>query len=298
MSTVSITSRVARGTTRVAAAVSHVTLCVTLCVALASCAPSASPSGERITDWRTSAQQSYRLGRLSARVIDASDAANVAAATSSPSRAPALTGPRRIPSAADARGGLVIVPSDYDPARPLPLLLLLHGAGGSAERIMRTLAPALDSARMIVVVPDSRGVTWDFIRGPFGLDVAFIDSVLHDAFARYRVDRTRVTIAGFSDGASYALSLGLSNGDLFSRVAAFSPGMAGVVATHGRPAVFVSHGARDPILSFERTSHGIVPQLRAAGYDVTFREFDGGHEVPAAVARDGFRWLLTRASEP
>jgi len=261
-------------------------VCATaLGVVLASCTPAASASADRQGAWRASASDGYRLGRLSVRVG--------AASPKNDSSATARTGRIRVDAGSSTRGGLIIVPASYDRAQPLPLLLLLHGAGGSAERITTLLAPALDSARMIVVVPDSRGVTWDFIRGPFGPDIAFIDSLLHDVVARYRVDSSRVMVAGFSDGASYALSLGLSNGDLFSRVVAFSPGMAGVVAAHGRPALFVSHGTRDPILSFEHTSDRIVPQLHAAGYDVTFREFDGTHTVSPAIAREAVRWLLS-----
>jgi phospholipase/carboxylesterase len=33
-----------------------------------------------------------------------------------------------------------------------------------------------------------------------------------------------VALGGFSDGASYALSLDLTNGDLFASLIAFSPG--------------------------------------------------------------------------
>jgi phospholipase/carboxylesterase len=258
-----------------------IVMIVTIGLALAHCTPASSPNADRQRGWRPSALEGYRLGRLSVRVGVTSDNAS------------ARTGRQRIDAGGSARGGLVLVPASYDPARPLPLLLLLHGAGGSADRITTLLAPALDSARMIVVAPDSRGVTWDFIRGPFGPDIAFIDSVLHDVVSHYRVDSSRVMVAGFSDGASYALSLGMSNGDLFSRVVAFSPGMAGVVGAHGLPAIFVSHGTRDPILSFEYTSSHIVPQLRAAGYDVTLREFDGTHTVPPAVARDAVGWLLS-----
>jgi predicted esterase len=39
------------------------------------------------------------------------------------------------------------------------------------------------------------------------------------------------------------------------------------------------------------SSRSIVPALRKRGYEVTFREFDGGHEVPADIARDGMQWV-------
>lgn len=45
------------------------------------------------------------------------------------------------------------------------------------------------------------------------------------------IDPAHVAIGGFSDGASCALSLGLVNGDLFTHVMAFSPGL--VVADEG-----------------------------------------------------------------
>jgi phospholipase/carboxylesterase len=64
---------------------------------------------------------------------------------------------------------------------------------------------------------------------------------------------------GFSDGASYALSLGLTNGDLFRHVIAFSPGFMAPAARRGEPPVFVSHITRDGVLPIGVTSHRIVP---------------------------------------
>lgn len=75
----------------------------------------------------------------------------------------------------------------------------------------------------IIVSPQSRGSTWDGIREGFGGDVELIDKALHQIFRQYDIDRRRVAIGGFSDGASYALSLGLINGQLFSHIIAFSP---------------------------------------------------------------------------
>jgi predicted esterase len=98
-------------------------------------------------------------------------------------------------------------------------------------------------------------------------------------------------MGGFSDGATYALSLGLVNGDLFRALVAFSPGFVAEGEPFlGRPRVFVSHGTEDQVLPIDRTSRTIVPGLRARGYDVTYREFDGRHEVPIEIAREGLAW--------
>jgi phospholipase/carboxylesterase len=175
-------------------------------------------------------------------------------------------------------------------ATPLPLFVLLHGAGGSGEGVLRRVGAAADEAGVAVLSPDSRGSTWDAIRGGFGPDVPFLNRALQRVFETLPVDPARVTVGGFSDGASYALSLGLINGDLFSRVVAFSPGFIVNGTSHGKPRFFISHGTSDQILPIDQTSRLIVPGLTRRGYEVTFREFDGGHQVPPDIARDGMRW--------
>jgi predicted esterase len=179
---------------------------------------------------------------------------------------------------------------------PLPLLVLLHGATGAGERILRRLGTAPDEAGVAVLAPDSRESTWDAIGGRFGADVHFINRALQRVFETVAVDPDRIGIGGFSDGATYALSLGLINGDLFTRVLAFSPGFVVEGTPHGHPRFFVSHGTDDSILPIDRCSRRIVPALQKRGYDVTFREFAGGHEVPEGIAREGLAWLAQSAS--
>ena len=177
---------------------------------------------------------------------------------------------------------------------PLPLLVLLHGAGGSGEGVLRRIGPAAADAGVAVLAPDSRGSTWDAIRDGFGADVTFVDRALTQVFRNVSVDPARIAVGGFSDGATYALALGLVNGDLFRRVVAFSPGFLVSGTPHGHPAFYLSHGTADQILPIDRCSRVIVPRLRRSGYDVTFREFDGRHEVPPDIAAEGMKWMAGR----
>ena len=62
----------------------------------------------------------------------------------------------------------------------------------------------------------------------------------------------------------------------------------------GVPRVFVSHGTRDGWLPIARCSRRIVPRLQRAGYEVRYREFEGGHVVPPAVAREAVAWFVNR----
>jgi len=176
---------------------------------------------------------------------------------------------------------------------PLPLLVLLHGAGGTARRVAaRTDAFQLaDEFGVVVIAPESRGVTWDVVRGGLGPDIEFIDAALRHIFARVRIDASRLALGGLSDGASYALSVGLGNGDLFSHVIAYSPGFINVRRAVGNPAIFISHGTSDNILPIETTSRRFVPKLKEGGYDVHYREFAGGHMVPPDVSREAFEWF-------
>ena len=188
------------------------------------------------------------------------------------------------------RDAILIMPSVIH-AAPLPLLVMLHGAGGSADGFLQRIGTLPDQAGMPMLFVDSRGKTWDGIRGGFGPDVEFLDRALEKVFGMVAVDPKRLALGGFSDGATYALSLGLVNGDLFSRIVAFSPGFIVNGEPHGKPRVFISHGIADEILPIDRCSRVIVPGLKKGGYDVRFREFDGGHEVPRAIAEQGFSFV-------
>jgi phospholipase/carboxylesterase len=192
------------------------------------------------------------------------------------------------------RDGLVSVPPSYRRDRPTPLVVMLHGAGGDAQAALAPFRGLADAAGLLLLAPESRERTWDVLLGDYGPDVLFVNRALEYAFARYAVNPSGVAIEGFSDGASYALGLGLTNGDLFSHVVAFSPGFVPPVCAHGMPPVFISHGTGDEILPIARTSRQIVPRLREDGYQVRYVEFDGGHTVPAPIAEEAVHRLLSR----
>jgi phospholipase/carboxylesterase len=194
-------------------------------------------------------------------------------------------------------GGLVYVPAGVGPELPTPLVLLLHGAGATAQHGLDLLIGQADDAGLVLLAPSSQGETWDLLLGGYGPDVAWIDRALAEIFQRLPVDPTRLAVGGFSDGASYALSLGLTNGDLFSHVLAFSPGFAAPARRRGRPRLFLSHGTRDRVLPIHACSRRLVPELRQTGYQVRYREFEGGHTVPPAIVRDAVAWLGSPAPD-
>jgi len=137
----------------------------------------------------------------------------------------------------------------------------------------------------------SLGPTWDYVLGGYGPDVAFVDRALERVFSRFRIDPSRVGVSGFSDGATYSLSLGVTNGDLFRHVVAFSPGFADLEHPHGSPEIFITHGIEDRTLPIDRTSRQIVPELEDLGLRVSYHKFRGGHEIPDALVPRALAWL-------
>jgi phospholipase/carboxylesterase len=177
---------------------------------------------------------------------------------------------------------------------PLPLFIMLHGATQSADEMFWYLGSTHDEAGVAVLAPNSRDTTWDAMGGDgFGIDVEYLNRALERVFETTAIDPARISIGGFSDGASYGLSLGLINGDFFNSIVAFSPGFVISGELHGQPRIYISHGTHDHILPIDRCGRRIAAGLKDYGYDVTFREFEGDHEIPADVAREG----LSRVSK-
>src|SRR5262245_31741975 len=179
----------------------------------------------------------------------------LAAATAAPAVLRAQTArdaPGRYPLALDSdRDGFVYVPAGYTPGTPLPLLVMLHGAGNTSLSVQYAL-PLADELGVIVLAPDSRDErTWDGVLRSWGPDVEFLSAAIGQTLDRHSIDRRRVGIGGFSDGASYALSFGISFGDQFSGVIAMSPGVMQPIAARGKPRIFISHGTNDPIMPID-----------------------------------------------
>jgi predicted esterase len=53
----------------------------------------------------------------------------------------------------------------------------------------------------------------------------------------------------------------------------------------------VSHGTSDPVMPIDITSRKFVPRLKSLGYDVTYREYEGRHQLPAPIAHEAFAWF-------
>ena len=140
--------------------------------------------------------------------------------------------------------------------------------------------------------------TWDGIRHVYGRDLIASDIALSQVLSMFP-KIIEVAISGFSDGATYALNLGLTNPELFSCILAWSPGFI-INSTNTSlndpcfilPKVFISHGIDDNVMNIQRCSHSIVKILRSRHIDVMFKEFQGEHEIPRDIAIEALQYWI------
>ena len=186
---------------------------------------------------------------------------------------PALTAqpPASPIAASDTRSGVLTLAGGayaYLPkgrtGAPAPVLVALHGAGGQASQVLDVLPrggrrqrhrPAHPAVGQRHVGHDrgfeERGSASRLnVQPRYGKDLKAIDAALADLFTRVAVDPARIGIMGFSDGATYALSVGTANPQLFRQIIAFSPGPAFLGKSAPGQSVFISHGENDKVLPF------------------------------------------------
>jgi phospholipase/carboxylesterase len=177
------------------------------------------------------------------------------------------------------------------PARAL--LVALHGAGsGGAPGGLYAFRGAWNVPDLVILAPAAAGSAWSL----GATDVRFVDRALEAAFARCGIDPRRVAIGGFSSGAGMTLWLGLANGDLFRSLLVFSGADSFPLERSGKPHVFVAHGTKDDVIPISLGGDRIVRELRADGYDVTYRRFRGGHRVVPSIARAAVLAYVVRRS--
>lgn len=90
------------------------------------------------------------------------------------------------------RDGLLYVPATYRDDRPIPLVLMLHGAGGNAEGALNMIQEWANAFTAIVLAVDSSQRTWDVIVSRFGADIALIDRALTQTFSCYNIDPNHI----------------------------------------------------------------------------------------------------------
>jgi predicted esterase len=197
-------------------------------------------------------------------------------------------------------GFLVYLPEGYEeqPDRQWPLLFFLHGSGDRGENlyVLAKASPFMmirekGPLPFIIVAPLLKS-TDEFRIFP----EAYLDLVLDQALADYRVDRQRVYLTGLSLGGEATYRFALHRPEDFAAIAALSSFLVyynGLEGLKGIP-VWTIHGADDSVIPLARAQQA-VDALRKAGVDVRFSVLENhDHDVWTDTYRDPafYDWLL------
>lgn len=197
----------------------------------------------------------------------------------------------RLGISSDFRDGMICVPTTYRKGTPMPMLVMLHGYSGDADRLT-TVYTLAERFGVIVLAPESRDVTWGMESPGFDTDSRFIGMAFRWVAEVLTVDRSRLALGGSSDGANYALNMGLAYGDTFNHLMIFSAGTLATFRRQGKPHIFLSHGTQDRAMPIDRTGRRFTAELKAQDYDILYREYEGGHGAPVEIVTEAFEWFL------
>lgn len=195
------------------------------------------------------------------------------------------------------RGGCALyVPETYDPARPPPLVVALHGGSGNGGDFLWTWLRQARSRGLLLVAPTSPGRTWT-LDDP-GADGEVIEHILADVQARWPVDPTRRLLTGMSDGGTLCYGLGLQDGQPFTHLAPVAAAFHPVLMMLAHPArirglpIHILHGARDWMFP-AATAREAARVLAEAGAMVTSEEIgDLAHAWPRERTGAIADWFL------
>jgi len=201
-------------------------------------------------------------------------------------------GQTRLGVSDDMRDGTLFVPKSYKPGTPMPLLIMLHGFSGWGDN-QRRLFDLAEELGFIVMTPESRDITWGREAPGFDDDVRYIGAAFRRVGGLVNIDFDRVALGGQSDGAGYALTMGLAYGDTFNHLIILAGAhLLEPIRRQGKPKIFVAHGVKDTTMPIDVSGRANVKQLKDEGYDVTYHEHDGGHGTPAEITREAILWFL------
>ena len=135
---------------------------------------------------------------------------------------------------------LVHVPPNYSPQKPLPLVVVIHGAFDTAAGMEKysTFSDLADRESFIVMYPNGMGIFGLFQHWNAGHccgkaanddvdDVGFIAAAINDVRVRLQIDPSRIYMVGFSNGGMLAYRFAAERGDILAAVAPLAASIGG-----------------------------------------------------------------------
>lgn len=200
---------------------------------------------------------------------------------------------------------ILLKPPVLEKGRKLPLMVFLHGAGGSAHEMEKVVKPLVEAWNYFIFLPTGSVVKqtrhdtvltrdWD----PFA-DVAGVTEKIEELVRQHDIDPTSIFLSGFSSGATMAYVVGFERPDLFSGLVVFSGTLQKNLIDRGkfnaakaRLPICIVHGWFDNCVPWDRAGSAIR-FLGAEGFRVRGFPYYGGHFFPGNwmdVLKEAMEW--------
>ena len=164
----------------------------------------------------------------------------------------------------DKRRYVIHLPAGYAGDRPLPVVIMMDGRGGTPWTAMKSTGwnPKADADHFIVVYPEAQRLNpagpqhfmdnpqmWKTEAG--SIDVVFLRDVIANIASRFRTDASRVYLSGFSNGAVMAFRFALEAPELVAAIAPVAAHFRFRDAVLRRPVPMIYFfGKQDPLSPF------------------------------------------------
>ncbi|MGD2063774.1 MAG: PHB depolymerase family esterase [Nitrospirota bacterium] len=211
---------------------------------------------------------------------------------------------RSVPSGGHATQYILVKPRDLDPQEDYPLLVFLHGLGGSAEQTLRSGYPVFTRQGHYVLLPQApqphgRGYSWYDLGDPGklrrDLDTAehMVKRLIEEVVSEHHIDRKKMVLSGFSQGGRLSFYIGIRNPRLFAQIIPvggyYMPeALDPYIDRLGGLKIRIVHGERDTVSPYDDIRQA-YELLHSKGVDVTLTTHSGGHTCSIGLLQSAFR---------
>ena len=157
-------------------------------------------------------------------------------------------------------------PTGWDKLKNMPLVLLLHGSGGDAEKMeqLTGFIAIAEREKFILAYPEGMNQQWNDGRGRNEEinDVGFIRTLIDFLVMEYKIDSNKVYVAGMSNGGSMSIRLACELADKMAAVAAVASTVDSAIDANCQTTkpipIMLIIGDKDKLVP---VNGGIVPRL-------------------------------------
>jgi phospholipase/carboxylesterase len=197
-------------------------------------------------------------------------------------------------------------PKHIDPEMVYPAIFIMHGIGSNEQNMLSLVNDLEDQFYIFSIrghLSQPPGFAYFTIQGygkphreVFDQGVSKLTSFIDYACEQYPLDKNRLYLLGFSQGAILAMTLGLTLGNQIKGIIALSGYIPAFVKEEynikpvEQLSAFISHGEMDQVLPFEWGLEN-NEYFRKLGAKVTFNTYQEGHTVSAQNQQDFLQWI-------